>query len=323
MPAPLNIARINARTRELDLAGAKVHHLPDWSGYDDPRKLAVIKSIAEQRGRDPRIRKMVAKIIKKSGAKPREYKKHAAALLKWVQDPKNIFYLNEPGEQLQDPIYTIKQGFGDCDDQVLVLCSFFEACRLPWKLCISGRTRDTKKKIRHIQGGPYPPNTSWSHIYCMVGTPAFHPKRWYFCEPTVQGVPLGWDVVSGDKRFIPEMEKPPPGPPRIASSPRARSGHRPQKMPKVKRRSPAYTEAYGGLSDYGNIGKAVGSAIAEEIELTDQPGSLINLGVAIFTGVVVSVSTQIVLDWYRGEGASKGMDPGYVRVKKFVGTLSS
>lgn len=311
MSQPLNIARINARSRELDLAGAKVHHLPDWSGYDDPKKLEVIKSIAEQRGRDPRIRKMVAKIIKKSGVPPRDYRKQAAILLSWVQDPKNIYYLNEPGEQLQDPIYTIKHGFGDCDDQVLVLCCFFEAIRLPWKLVISGRHKQTKQKVRHIQGGQYPPGVAWSHIYCMVGTPAFVPKKWYYCEPTIQGVPLGWDVVSGDKRFIPEMDRPPAGPARIVKSPRAKNGHRPAKLPPMKRRTPAYEAAYGG------VGASVGSALAEEVELTGQGNTLVNLGGAIVTGVIVSVATQIALDWYRGEGASKNEDPGYVRALRF------
>lgn len=315
MSKPLNIARINARTQQLDMGTAKVHHLPDWGGYDDPKKLEVIKSIALQRGRDPRIRKLAAKIIKKSSAKPREFKKQAAALLKWVQDPKNIYYLNEPGEQLQDPIYTIKHGYGDCDDQVIVLCSFFEACRLPWKLVISGRHKATKKKIRHIQGGKYPPHVSWTHIYCMVGAPAFNPKQWFYCEPTVQGVPLGWDVISGDKRFIPEMEKPPAGPPRIASSPRAKKGHRPAKMPKGKRLSPAYAQAYGG------VGTSVGSALAEEIELTGKPNSIVNLAGAIITGVAVSVATQIALDWYRGEGASRDSDPGYLRATRFFNKI--
>lgn len=316
MPKPLNIARINARTRQLDLGAAKVHHLPDWGGYDDPKKLEVIRAIALQRGRDPRIRKLAAKIIRKSKAQPREFKKQAAALLAWVQDPKNIYYLNEPGEQLQDPIYTIKNGYGDCDDQVIVLCSFFEACRLPWKLVISGRHRASGKKVRHIQGGSYPPNVSWTHIYCMVGTPAFNPKRWFFCEPTVQGVPLGWDVIAGDKRFIPEMERPPQGPPRIARSPKARRGHRPARRPKGKHRSPAYAEAYGG------VGSAVGSALAEEVELDRKPSTILSFAGAIITGVGVSVATQIALDWYRGEGASRGNDPGYIRALRFFRRLT-
>jgi hypothetical protein len=66
------------------------------------------------RGRDPRIAKLALKVIRQSGAKPREYEKQAAALLKWVQDPKNCYYINEPGERLQDPIYTIKVKHGDC-----------------------------------------------------------------------------------------------------------------------------------------------------------------------------------------------------------------
>ena len=125
----LPVEQLPARLKALDLAGTEVHHLPDWKGYEDPKRLAIIRHIAMMRGRDPRIASLAVDIIKKAKAKPRQYKKQAAALLKWVQDPKNIYYVNEPGERLQDPIFTIKQGWGDCDDQVMVLCALFESIR--------------------------------------------------------------------------------------------------------------------------------------------------------------------------------------------------
>ena len=41
----------------------------------------------------PRLIKQAVDIIRKAKVQPREYKKQASALLKWVQDPKNIFYV--------------------------------------------------------------------------------------------------------------------------------------------------------------------------------------------------------------------------------------
>jgi hypothetical protein len=649
--APLDVSQISAKAQQLDLEGAKVHHLPDWGGYDDPKKLQIIREISEQRGRDPRIASLAVRIIKEAKCQPREYKKQAAALLAWVQDPKNIFYINEPGERLQDPIYTIKKGYGDCfvedtlvlrddmnlvpiqdvkigdriwgrdrwshvvqtwdkgeldateielnngsvlrltpghkvyvrscekhgtacpdiigkqtncrtrtsswvrvhvselrpgmellapdaivpegaetsrsadeswfvgayiaegwqepsrvmlsgktgywkeatkqrasemaqargwsvrmhdkyiainskeavelvmdcgggalnkripvkllregdlsaldeglrldasrnsrgegwtlgtvsevlatqyrvlqrclgrstsirrvenhggfgsnpiyrvsvrnpklsadkrlrvkalrpaalharcydiatddhyvylpegdctvsncDDQVLVLCALFESVRLPWKLVISGLTMDTKQKVRHIEGGPYPPNTNWSHIYCMVGTPAFNPKQWFFCESTVPAVPLGWDVVGGDRRFLPEMDKPPPGPARIMAPPRAPSGFQPPALPNPRNRSPVYAMALGSTS------YAVGAAVAEELEdewakeraQAESPFDKRKILLAILSGIVISAGTQLALDWVRGTGVHQGKGPGLDRVKDYLsGTMNN
>jgi hypothetical protein len=638
------VSQISAKAQQLDLDGAKVHHLPDWGGYDDPRKLQIIREIAEQRGRDPRIATLAVRIIKDAKCQPREYKKQAAALLAWVQDPKNIYYVNEPGERLQDPIYTIKQGYGDCfvegtlvlrddmnlvpiqdvkigdriwgkdrwslvvqtwdkgeleateielnngsvlrltpghkvyvrsckkhgttcpdiigkrancrgretswvrvhvsellpgmellspdaivpqgaetsrsadeswflgayiaegwqepsrvmlsgktghwkeatkhrahemarargwdvrlhdkyiainskeavelvadcgggalnkcipaevlrggdlhsldvglqldasrnsrgegwtlgtvsevlatqyrvlqrclgrstsircvaehggfgsnpiywvsvrnpkvnadkrlrvkslrpaalrarcydiatddhyvylpeadctvsncDDQVLVLCALFESVRLPWKLVISGLTMDTKQKVRHIEGGAYHPNTNWSHIYCMVGTPAFSPKQWFFCESTVPGVPLGWDVVGGDRRFLPEMDKPPPGPAKLMPAPMAPASFQPPALPNPRHRSPAYAVALGDTSF------AVGASVAAELEhewdkekaKADSPFDSRKIAVAILTGIVVSAGTQLALDWIRGQGMHQGKGPGLDRLKAY------
>jgi len=292
----LPIQNLPARVKELDLRGTKVHHLPDWAGYDDPQKLAVIRKIAEMRGRDPRIVQKAVSIIKKARVKPRQYKKQAAALLKWVQDPKNIYYVNEAGERLQDPIYTLRQGYGDCDDQIMVLCAFFESIRLPWKLVISGRSRATKKKVRFIEGSEYPQNVVWTHIYCMVGTPPFRPDRWYFCECTVQGVPLGWDVVSGDHRYLPEMMKGKKRAPKVVFPKPPPRGFR-SKSPPLGQESPAYQHAYGQFP------VVVGASIAEGMqEGTTNALDWKKLGPSILTGVGVAVGTQLALDWIRGKG---------------------
>lgn len=211
-PTPLQIPTSSSR---VTMDTPKVHHLPTWGGLGDAQRLRVIRSIAMQRGRDPRIATLALSIIRDAYVQPRDYKGQAAALLKWVQDPKNVYYINEPGERLQDPLYTLKVKYGDCDDLALLLCALFESVKLEWKLVLSGRQRQTGQKKRHIEGHPVALNVNWTHIYCMVGTPPFQPTVWYFCEPTVQNVPLGWDVIDGDHSLLPEMggsgKSPPPG----------------------------------------------------------------------------------------------------------------
>lgn len=294
--ARLAVRQVKPNAKALNLGNAKVYHLPDWHKLSHPQRLRVIRKIAMQRGRDPRIAQLAVSIIKDAGIQPRNYIGQADAILRWVQDPKNIYYVNEPGERLQDPIYTIKQGHADCDDQVLVLCALFESVGLPWKLVLSGR--NARGKIRHIEGQQVFPGTRWTHIYCMVGDRPFRPSTWYFAEPTVHGVPLGWDVVSGDHRYLPEMAKPTKGPARIAPSPMAAPGHVPAALPPAGRRSPAYDAAYGSAL----IPIAVGASVAEEVEADDKDGvNWRKLGAAIFTGVAVSVGTTLVLDWVKGK----------------------
>lgn len=306
--ARLPVHKLRTNVDALNLGSAKVYHLPNWHELSHPERLAVIRQIAEMRGRDPRIAQLATKILKQYKVRPRHYKEQAAALLKWIQDPNNIYYVNEAGERLQDPIYTINAGFGDCDDQISLLASLFESIGLPWRLCLSGRD-DNGNKVRHIEGEQVG-QAKWTHIYCAVGVPPFNPNQWFFCEPTVEGVPLGWDVVSGDHSFLPEMLRPIPGPPRLILSGRAPKGFKPKRLPKPENRSPAYAEAYGNISARPNqsstqIGAAVGASVAATSE---QPGGLdwMRIAAAIATGVAISVITPIVAEWIRGTGMWEG-----------------
>lgn len=299
--ARLPVHKLKTNAKELNLGSAKVYHLPDWHSLSHPERLVVIRQIAVMRGRDPRIATLALKILKKSPARPRQYKKQAAAILKWVQNPENIYYVNEPGERLADPLWTIKAGFGDCDDQVLVLGALFESVGLPWKLVLSGRDKVTGQKVRYIQGDPIPQNTRWAHIYAMVGDRPFHPSKWYFAEPTVEGVPLGWDVISGDARYLPEMAKRRKGPARVVRLKPAPLGYKRSKLPRRERRSPAYSQAYGGLARANNsVSAAVGASVAAEA--ADEALNWTKITGAVATGVAVSVGTQILLDWVRGKG---------------------
>jgi len=243
---PVHQLKTNAKEIKLE-EGQKVYHLPNWNQLSHPERLVILRQIAMMRGRDPRIARLVVSILKKAKAKPRQYKDQAAAILSWVQDPKNIYYVNEPGERLGDPIYTIQVGHGDCDDQALVLTCFFESIGLPWRFVLSGRNQKTGAKVRYIEGTQIPSGVRWTHIYVVVGDKPFSPDHWYFCEPTVQGVPLGWDVIEGDERYLPEMSaKRTKGPPMIVGAPK--SSQRPQTSARPSHASTA-SPAYSGGGD--------------------------------------------------------------------------
>jgi len=291
--APLSVP---AQTAKINLDGPKVHHLVGWSGYGDPKRLEVIRSVAVQRGRDPRIATLAVNIIRKAGVLPRDYKGQIAALLAWVQDPKNVYYINEPGERLQDPLYTLKVKYGDCDDLAILLCSMFESCRISWKLVISGRDRATGRKVRHVDGDAYKHGVDWSHIYCIAGTPVFRPTKWFFCEPTLK-VPLGWDVVSGDASVLPEMA---------------------QELGKRSPNSRIY-RATGSLGAFpfgngaGTAAAAISSAVTTQMEgeegkkgTSGQPANPFALkrlapaiAISVTTAVCTSVLSQLILDKIR------------------------
>lgn len=308
----LPVDKLGTTAKELDLGTAKVYHLPSWNNLTHPQRLAVIRQIATMRGRDPRIAKLTISILRQAGVGPRQYAHQAAALLRWVQDPKNVFYTNEPGERLQDPLYTLKIRHGDCDDMALVLTALFESIRLPWKLVLSGR-HQTTGKIRYIEGDKVPSGVSWSHIYCMVGTPPFHPNKWYFAEPTVQGVPLGWDVIEGDSHFLPEMEKG-GGPVRVMTSGPTPPGYIPAALPPKANRSPAYEVM--GLGSTSALGPMIGAEVASSM-MQDGAINWKHVGTSVLTGVSVGIATSLALDWLRGDKiwAGQGVIPNLLGVK--------
>jgi len=200
----LNVGGILAPRVNLD--AAQTYHLPQWSDMGDPKRIAALRKIALEAGRDPRIATVAVGVLRAAGVKPRDYRGQAASLLKFVQT--RIYYVNEPGERLQDPAYTLRVGYGDCDDMALLLAALCESLRLPWKFVISGRSGD--RIVRWVEGSPYSP-AKWAHIYLAIGNKPFAPTRWWFAEPTLRSVPLGWDVVAasrGGTQPLPELAGP-------------------------------------------------------------------------------------------------------------------
>ena len=185
-----------------DSGTPKVMDLPAFDGYGDPKKLDVISRIAEQGGRDPQLATIAVNIFRECNVAPRDYRGQAAAILKWVQ--RNIYYVNEPDERLQDPFYTLKVRYGDCDDMAILVYALARSVRLPARLVISGVTKNGTK-VRYRQGDPsFDRSVDWSHIYLMIGDRPYGQPEWMYAEPTLN-VPLGWDVVAHKGDILPEM----------------------------------------------------------------------------------------------------------------------
>ena len=255
---------LSVQTNRVSVNDPKTYHLPNWDGFNDPQKLATITQIIMQYGRDPRVAQVAVSIIREAGCKPREYVKQIKALLKFVQT--QLYYVNEPAERLQSPLYTLRTGFGDCDDLAIVLCSFFECLCLPWKLVVSGQMPDGKL-IRYHSGDKKYIKIPYGHIYCMVGNRPFTPTEWFYCEPTMD-VPLGWDIVQ------------------VQTDPEARK-HLPE------------------LGSYqGTASGTIGGAVAETVTEGRQEGTITKFGrqiiLAIIVGSLTAVGTEILLDYIRG-----------------------
>jgi transglutaminase-like putative cysteine protease len=153
---PKNNQLAGMTANRIDINGPNTHlkvwHLPNWKKGNDVQRIAVLRKIASESGRDPRFATLAVSILKAHNIPPRDYKAQANALLKWVQH--NIYYVNEPSERLQDPMYTLKIGYGDCDDMAILLGTLYESIRLDWRFVLSGKVNG--KLTRWIEGTPLP-----------------------------------------------------------------------------------------------------------------------------------------------------------------------
>jgi transglutaminase-like putative cysteine protease len=193
---------LNTPVQPVPLDAPKVYDLPKFDGYQDPKKLDVLMRLAEQAGRDPRLATLAVDIFRQAGVQPRDYIGQASALLKWVQT--NIYYVNEPDERLQEPTYTLRVRYGDCDDCAILLYALCRSVRLPCKFVISGVDGSGRKRRYHQGDRHFPRDVNWSHIYTAIGDKPYGPAKFRYAEPTMR-VPLGWDVVGASGPTIPEM----------------------------------------------------------------------------------------------------------------------
>ena len=211
------------------------------------------------------------KILREAGIQARDYKGQARAILKWIHA--TIEYVNEAGERLQSPIYTLDRRVADCDDMAILYCSLAGAIALPTRLVLSGVDLATKEKVRWVEGQPQAPRSHrFSHIYASVRTNPYNPKaEWLFVEPTLKTVDIGWDVVGADSDKLPEMN-------------------------------------LAGLMGLGSASAGSGGQVTTMLADTSG-GKTINwqqVGLAVAAGVTVTVVSQIVLDLLRKNGIIRG-----------------
>ena len=174
----------------------RVYHVAAWRGMDDKRRLKMLAKMAREYGTDPRLRIFVAnKVLVPAGVEPRNYRGQAAAMLRWVQE--NIYYTNEPGEQIQSPWWTLKVRTGDCDDLSVLLAAMAHSIGLHWRFVLAGRDPSTGERVRWTPGQRKPRGVRFYHIYLDLGwPPLIKPNSWAAAEPTIKNVPLGYDVVN-------------------------------------------------------------------------------------------------------------------------------
>lgn len=180
-----------------DQWGPKTYHVAGWLRWSDRRKLKALRELAEQYGRDPKLREFViANVI--SGVPDRDFPGQARAMLAWVQS--NVRYVNETNEQLQTPDYTLKVRFGDCDDMAVLLAAMATSIAVPWRFVVAGRTPQGKP-VRWAENEPQRfRGAQYYHIYLDLGVsgPQFRKNQgitWVPAEPTLKGAPLGYDVT--------------------------------------------------------------------------------------------------------------------------------
>ncbi len=171
----------------------KIWHVGGWHGWSDRRKLRYLREMADKYGNDPKMRWFVVQKVLAGTAQPRDYHAQAQAILSWVQN--NVYYVNEVGEQIQSPWATIREKNGDCDDMALLIASMATSIALPNRYVLAGKNRQGKG-VRYTEGRRSPPRgVNFFHIYTDLGWPPFKPTTWMAAEPTIQGLPLGHDVM--------------------------------------------------------------------------------------------------------------------------------
>jgi hypothetical protein len=309
---------IGLGAQEITMDQPKAFNLRGWRSASDVQRLAFLRDVAERAGRDPRLRSVAARILRDAGVDQRRYREQAAALLKWVQE--NIQYLNEPDEIIQDPLLTLRYGYGDCDDMAALLGSLYEAIRLDWRFVLAG-TDAAGNRARWTEGTPYV-RAKYAHIYVAVGWPPFKPmakQTWAYAEPTVKSAPLGWDVHSHAARTgggpLPEVDggtaaapQPAPGQPdtfaRMYTADGAADGAAPggAQLPAPLQPIVATAVPRQMHGPFDSIAASVSGALASDIETRGSKGYGINVQnilMAIGIGVATSVLSQVVLDVVR------------------------
>lgn len=172
-----------------------------WFRWSDRRKLTWMRDLVGRYAQDPAMNTFVAQtVFAGQGLAPRSYAEQAGAILRWVQNPANVYYVNERNEIIRTPWRTIADKTGDCDDMAVLMATFAEAVALPWRFVLAGKD-GRGRPFRAHEHERFPWGVKFNHIYVEVGFPPFSRNpQWVSMEPTIQNAPLGYDVVRNGYR---------------------------------------------------------------------------------------------------------------------------
>lgn len=138
--------------------------------------LKIMAKLARRYQVNPLIRQTSARIVRSCPEK--DDLCEVGTLQNWVRS--NIRYTGDvlDFETVQTPDYTLSEGFGDCDDQAVLLASFLMAIGIPAAYCAVG-----------ISGGPF------SHVLPMAILRQHTQILYVPCETTIArdqyGTPVG------------------------------------------------------------------------------------------------------------------------------------
>ena len=139
------------------------------AGVTDTLKL--MAQVARQYKINPLLRQTSARIVQ--GCPAKNERCEVSALQAWVST--NIRYTGDvlDYETIQTPDYTLQEGYGDCDDQSVLMATLLMAIGIPAAYCAMG-----------VSGGPF------SHVL-PVAILREHTQVVYLpCETTVTRDPL-------------------------------------------------------------------------------------------------------------------------------------
>jgi hypothetical protein len=131
--------------------------------------LAAMRQMVNKGRKDPAILKASHACVYLAPEKSPDHE--LQCIFQMVRD--NVRYVSDvlDVETLRDASKTLQGRQGDCDDQVILLCSLFESIGYPTRFVIAG----------------YNDPGIFEHVYCQV----FANGQWIDCDPT-EREPLGW-----------------------------------------------------------------------------------------------------------------------------------
>lgn len=155
---------LSAPVEESDNVGGDVVSQRILRCESQPDQIRLLREMADEYAQTYAIRSRARDIVFRVWpTPPKDKRAQALAIASWVQD--NVTYVEERPEVFQTPLATVACGYGDCDDQAVLVCALLTSLNIDNQL-VGMRWRD---QYRHIfpaavcHGEWLPLDTTLSH----------------------------------------------------------------------------------------------------------------------------------------------------------------